>query len=483
MSVFRDGDAGQMADFVRRIISRDSGRVRDEGELQRMAVRHSGGEGDCVRVLNYRHLVSELHACQWVEWAPSPPRPPDGAPAPGGFDLSLPSAPPSCSSGPGGVPPAASSSQGSCALGSEFLGGWEGGLDLRPSAPPAEAAAVVEEGACAQAAGDITASEARLDGRDLQAEPVADFGGVAVCSPPWGLRHLVVRRPFVVVLRHPTDPALGIRLFEGGDLASATAVARMVIDNMHLEPGTRAAPELYHALACDPELRTALANVREDAAEPAPAAAVGPPEGSAPSAAAPEPQAAAAVPPAPAEPEPCDCPICFSEIEATAAVMRCSGDGGRHHYFHSGCLQRWIGQCRAGRAGPTCPVCRGQIQFHAQRLEAFLSSNQAASLAPEDRSFLQQCADRLRGADVQWGEVFTLENAKHYGGLAAAGGWGFVVGYTASDTSLHSQLVAHSLPQQHRVAHGVGWVLGIIARAVREHRREKRRREERASRW
>merc|ERR1712008_346552 len=85
-----------------------------------------------------------------------------------------------------------------------------------------------------------------------------------------------------------------------------------------------------------------------------------------------------------------------------------------------GCMLRWVEQCRAGLSGATCPICRGQIQFHAQRLEQFLSGAQSAGLATEDRTFLQQCADRLRATgDADWGDVFTLENAQHVGGIGA----------------------------------------------------------------
>ena len=52
-----------------------------------------------------------------------------------------------------------------------------------------------------------------------------------------------------------------------------------------------------------------------------------------------------------------ECPVCMESISNTDACMRCSGSGGRHHYFHAHCLTRWIRQCR-DRDQPTCPVCR-----------------------------------------------------------------------------------------------------------------------------
>ena len=67
------------------------------------------------------------------------------------------------------------------------------------------------------------------------------------------------------------------------------------------------------------------------------------------------------------------CPICLDRIDPEEGVMRCS----RNHYFHRGCLQEWIRHARS-QGGATCPLCRGPLQVHADRLRAFLDGEISA---------------------------------------------------------------------------------------------------------
>jgi len=352
----------------------------------------------------------------------------------------------------------------------DFLGSVP--IDLTPSAPPLlpEAAAPSAPPLPAEAAAQALA-EVQLDSTDLARFPNDDFGALAIFCAPWRPQHVLLRRPFVLVLQHPSDATHGMRLFESYDREEVTAAAHAVIDTLGLQDGSHVPEDIYLVLLSDLELQAAVvAACSEEVQQPQAHAElpsselVGTTTASASSANCTNPEVICN-----------DCPICFSEIEPGDAAMRCAGAGGHHHYFHSGCMLRWVEQCRSGLSSVTCPICRGQMQFHAQRLKQFLSGAQSAGLASEDRTFLQQCADRLRATgDTAWGDVFTLENAKHVGGLVAAGGWGFMLGYTQPPPCLHQSLILDGLPQQHRIAQGAGWVIGLIVRLVREHRREKR---------
>jgi len=57
-----------------------------------------------------------------------------------------------------------------------------------------------------------------------------------------------------------------------------------------------------------------------------------------------------------------ECSICCEELFTSQAAMRCCGTGGRNHYFHAGCLNSWVQQCKQQGLQPTCPECRGPVQ-------------------------------------------------------------------------------------------------------------------------
>merc|ERR1719330_2254823 len=200
------------------------------------------------------------------------------------------------------------------------------------------------------------------------------------------------------------------------------------------------------------------------------------------SSAGPAPAAAAAAPSAeatageavnPAD-ETGECPICFEPIQAGEAAMRCNGEGGVHHYFHATCLNHWIQSCRSGR-GATCPICRGSLQFNGRRLNDFLSSTSSDNLTQDDRSFLQSISDGLSGSN-SWSSMNNVEKAANVAGIAAAAGWGFMLGYSGShqaERATAELMYTCQASQQHQVAQGVGWVAGLLVRIIREATRER----------
>lgn len=75
-----------------------------------------------------------------------------------------------------------------------------------------------------------------------------------------------------------------------------------------------------------------------------------------------------------------ECPVCMEGIAPSGAAMRCTGQaGGRCHYFHAHCLQQWVRTQRGRAAAPSCPICRGEVEIHAQRLEQFLAGGGSSS--------------------------------------------------------------------------------------------------------
>jgi len=259
-------------------------------------------------------------------------------------------------------------------------------------------------------------------------------------------------------------------------------------------------PAFYDMLRYDPALLAAVAlstNSRDGAAglqqligasaaqtsnstaATVPSIAAGPPSSTAVASSA---NATAAAPPREEEPHPDEevgeCPICFDAIHPGDAAMRCSGDGGVHHYFHARCLQTWIRSCRSG-SSPSCPICRGSVQFNGRRLAEFLESPGADNLDSEERSFLESIADGLQHKN-KWSDMSNVERGAYSVGLAAAAGWGFMLGYNSGEVGwaghhANEAIVTRNLPREHQIAEGVGWVAGILARILREAAKDKSR--------
>ena len=166
-----------------------------------------------------------------------------------------------------------------------------------------------------------------------------------------------------------------------------------------------------------------------------------------------------------------ECPVCMESISNTDACMRCSGSGGRHHYFHAHCLTRWIRQCR-DRDQPTCPVCRQNLEFNRGRLSEFLDENSSAPstelLTEEERSYFETILDGLSG-NRSWEGMNTTERIVYTGGLVAAAGAGFMIGYSGNLTSsYYANQVSENvgIPEEHRWVGTLGWVAGVITRGI-----------------
>lgn len=337
---------------------------------------------------------------------------------------------------------------------------------VQPSAPLPEPSAPAPESAPSEENGppqhQLLPGEVWLHG--LFSGTPASLGPVLVGPlPPQGATSASrLGQPHAVLIRNPTDPDRALNLLQLPNRPAAMFAA----DALRPQLESRFSDEVYRGLCADPERQALLAQLAQEAA--------GPPASATPA----EPAVSSASSSAPHGDEATECPICFEGLRAADAAMRCVGEGGQHHYFHQACIGRWIEQCRSGRGAATCPICRGALQFHAQRLQDFLYSEGASSLPAEDRSFLQQCVDRLKGAGQTWGDALTVENAKWAGGLMACAGWGFTLGYTQPPPLLQDQLVMRSLQSDQLIAQGVGYMVGVIVRLVREARRNAQQRQE-----
>ena len=278
-------------------------------------------------------------------------------------------------------------------------------------------------------------------------------GTLLLATPPWSFFR---RRPFQLILRNPRNPSVGLLVFASADKAEVAAQARTI--SVQLGPSIQSLVEVssYQALLNSPSLLARLATNAADVATElciptAPSEEVRPEE------------------------EHGECPICFEEIHPGEAAMRCAGHGGVHHYFHAHCLRSWVSACREGREA-TCPVCRGQLQMNGQRLQDFLNGEASATLSEDDRTFLQNIADGLRGKN-RWQQMNKLEKAAYAGGILAAAGWGFMLGFNEQEHRVTRYLALDVLPAEHRLAQGIGWIVGILAWYVRKNMREKEERD------
>lgn len=327
-----------------------------------------------------------------------------------------------------------------------------------------------------------------MNGSQLLAEPLEDFGALVVTAPPWRLRHFVSSRMYLLVLRNPRDPARGLTLTMNASYDVIRETARGILAELGATdpamPAVLNDPAIYDSLSSDPALLTAIADAVSQSEpsgmqqllgiDPATSPVVNEAAASSSSSGS----AAQAAPTATArgasqpEDEVGECPICYEEIHPGDAAMRCSGEGGVHHYFHSNCLQGWM-RARRSSGGASCPVCRGRLQFNGQRLQEFLQGAGSATLGAEERSFLQEVADGLRGRSG-WSDMSNLEKAAYAGGILAAAGWGFMLGYTDRNHRASNILAVQSIPQEHQIAQGVGWCAGILVRIIREVLKDKK---------
>lgn len=335
-----------------------------------------------------------------------------------------------------------------------------------------------------------------MDGQQLTASPAADFGPLVVVAPPWGLRNVLTARMFSLVLRNPRDPSRGLTLLTNTSREALAEVASGMVEGLRdHDPAMLALladAATYDALSGDPALLSAVAEAAavsgalgvsqllggsssggggssSSSGYPAPSAAAGVTTPGADASAAAGPEAAG------------ECPICYEDIRPGDAAMRCCGEAGVHHYFHAHCLKGWMRACQQSRSGATCPVCRGRLQFNGQRLQQYLNSTGAASLSEEERSFLEQVSDGLQGRN-EWGGMNTVEKVAYAGGVFAAAGWGFMLGYTHRSHQASNMLIVHSVPQEHQLAQGIGWIAGLLVRVIREALKDRERDDDRRRR-
>lgn len=332
-----------------------------------------------------------------------------------------------------------------------------------------------------------------MDGIQLSSEPVAEIGPLVVTAPPWRFLHVVSARMYLLVLRNPRDPSRGLTLMTNTNsqalVQTAQGMMAALAEADHQMLGSLWDQEMYDELSGSPALLSAMAEAVTQSGAVGVQALLGSSgssssssSGSCPAPAAPSappaPSAGAAAEAPPAQEEEGECPICYEPIHMGDAAMRCCGSGGAHHYFHAHCLQSWIRTCQGGRSGASCPVCRGRLQFHGVRLQQFLQSPGAAALSEDERSFLEQVADGLRGRS-DWVDMSTLEKAAYAGGIVAAAGWGFMLGYSHTQHRASSLLLVQSVPQEHQMAQNLGWVAGLIVRVLRQAMQDKDREESR----
>lgn len=123
---------------------------------------------------------------------------------------------------------------------------------------------------------------------------------------------------------------------------------------------------------------------------------------------------------------------------------------------------------------PTCPICRNDVEFNGQNLGAYLDAEQASSsptLTQEEMGFFQSIRSNLRQKyNDGWSHV-TWDNVQYAGGLIACFGWGFYTGY--NHDRMFYPVDIYPLSTHNRIAQGVGWFVGIIAREIRRKRRDR----------
>jgi len=456
-AVVASGDVEQMSALILRICFCQGHEGIRQDELKTLALRHIGAgcrdpvhrsiiSSSCscscsssMGVLTYRDLVSEISSSKG-EQSVHDPVPADSA-----------------------VENPCGMSNSCCSNLADFIGNVQ--ADLLPSVPQLPPTAAMQNALV----------EISLQGMELARDLHQELGAVAMFYVPSGPQHFLYCRAIVLVLRHSSDATRGIRLWESCIREEVTTAALAVGDALGRLVASHVPENIYAALLADVELQTSVIKACTEEREHYPQASEDEEEEDEDQEEEDEEvlaMTATTATTSPPGPICNDCPICLSAIEPCDAAMRCAGDGGLHHYFHSDCMLKWVDECRTGLSAADCPICRGQIQFHVQRIEQFLVSEQSAGMAAEDRTFLAQCADRLRATgSMAWGDVFTIENTRYMGGLAAAAGLGFTHAYCCPRTTSVGDFQPDFRSKQLTIAHGVGLAVGLIVRVVRARQR------------
>jgi hypothetical protein len=347
--------------------------------------------------------------------------------------------------------------------------------------------------------GSSAVAEVEMNDVDLCAEPFDDFGALVVTAEVWSPSHLFGNRVYSLILRNPTfvgggrgDHSIsrGISLLQGDrqilyahaeDIMSAfgenantflltTSFYDSVRMNGNLIPVLLQNPlELLSAVPPAPAMPIPSAPPAENVVDlvdnsirPADPAVT---ETLIDDSIREDGSASVTVE---SENEASECPICMEDIQPNDAAMRCVGVNGIHHYFHAGCLRRWISSAEERGQVSNCPICRGRLQFHGRRLQDFLLNPNSAELSVDQRNFFQTISDGLSGRD-SWENMNIVEQAAYGTGLLAAAGAGFFMSYSDRNTGVNPY-IAHeawaSLPREHQFAVGIGWVGGVVARII-----------------
>lgn len=450
-----------MAVFIRRAIAFHGGDVLEQDALLRLAQEHC----ECVRT--YDEFLKELDTYSWISW-PGLRRSTSRPSLRRSTSTHLPT--------PTHAENAHESGQG-LGFGADLeadaapcTGAQMDSEDLFPDTTQAlrgchDCGDAPNQACCGNAASSTSVDgsspcsalpEVQLDDVELCAEPFETFGNLVVTAPPWRPTYMFRSRLFSLVLRNPLDPSRGLVLTSNVCRSVVSETAQGIVQE--LGEGAQDSG-VYQALLSDPAL---LATLTQSGSELATVTQSSGSEHDLP---------AASAPPTSPEDENGQCPICFEDIHAGEAAMRCCGDGGVQHYFHATCLQGWIRACRNGREA-NCPICRGRLQLNGQRLQEYLNSEGASTLEQEDRSFLQSLADGLQGRN-DWSNMDAIEKTAYAGGILAAAGWGFMLGFTEQHHHSSTALVIHQLPREHQVAQGVGWLAGLLARVIKQMSRDR----------
>jgi len=457
----------QIQYFIQRVIFAEGGTVKTQRDLELFSEECCVGEG----ATDFVSLLQELRLSNWVIW---PFVESDGEAF---LDALGATSTTSCSSDDR----APNTGSGKFGTLSEPLPDT-----LNHGLSPVEAQGVEPEGqtdqvlsACPAALEEsikLLSDEVRLDGKSLSSVAVDDLGAFGVYTRRWGVRNLIRSQTHALVLRHPSDAERGLLLMEDRDrstLVLGAAEAARQLGLSSVSGRQRVSEPFYRRFAQDTD---ALARLRAQV-EP-----VSTPRNSVRSVKAPSHSAcSSACAAGPVDEEAGQCPICFDDLESSHAAMRCSGEAGVRHYFHSQCMTQWVERARHGE-GATCPLCRGHVEFNAKRLEEFLDSGKSADLTADDRSFLQACAANIAAAGAVWGDAMSVENAKKAGGIVAATGWGFFLAYSEtaqSSPTLQNTLLMEGLEREHHIAQGIGYALGMGLKFVKEAQKQKEQQQHR----
>lgn len=157
-----------------------------------------------------------------------------------------------------------------------------------------------------------------------------------------------------------------------------------------------------------------------------------------------------------------ECAICCCNLDKNDAAMRCAGEGGQHHYYHTACLRDWISSCHTQNRTPDCPICRGGIQAHQGRLQALLHD---PSTTADDRILLEGAVDANSNG---WSDFKISPEVRHGLAMVAVAGLGALQGAFGGRVSFRCP-VSDDERGHINTAHAVGVGLGVafqIARMV-----------------